>query len=133
MRHMFVCLFADLARDLGQTHCVNEKFICNVLTKKRNLERAVLAIESRSGAARLSAKKKRDKVCEDAAKVDDMPDDDDDDDVPLGQSRPLPPAVVSPTKGKVPPAVVSPTKGKVATPAQLTSMLPCPLYKRPFS
>ena len=59
-----------------------EEFIFNVLTKKRNLERAVLAIESRSAAARLSAKKKRDEACEDAAKVDDMaklPDDDDDD------------------------------------------------------
>ena len=103
MRHMFVC-FADLASDLGQTHCVNEEFIFNVLTKKRNLERAVLAIESRSAAARLSAKKKRDEACEDAAKVDDKPklptdDDDDDDDVPLGQFK-------------------SPTKGKVATPAK---------------
>ena len=110
MRHMFVC-FADLASDLGQTHCVNEEFIFNVLTKKRNLERAVLAIESRSAAARLSAKKKRDEACEDAAKVDDKPKlaDDDDDDVPLGQSRPGPPSVVSPTKGKVAtPAKASP-------------------------
>ena len=110
MRHMFVC-FADLASDLGQTHCVNEEFIFNVLTKKRNLERAVLAIESRSAAARLSAKKKRDEACEDAAKVDDKPKlpDDDDDDVPLGQARPGPPSVVSPTKGKVAtPAKASP-------------------------
>jgi hypothetical protein len=100
---MFVC-FADLARDLGQTHCVNEEYIFNVLTKKRILELAVLAIEKRYSAARLSSKKKRDEACEDAAKVDDMPklpDDDDDDDMPLGQSRPLPPAVVSPAKGKV--------------------------------
>ena len=110
MRHMFVC-FADLASDLGQTHCVNEEFIFNVLTKKRNLERAVLAIESRSAAARLSAKKKRDEACEDAAKVDDKPKlpDDDEDDVPLGHLRPGPPSVVSPTKGKVAtPAKASP-------------------------
>ena len=117
MRHMFVC-FADLASDLGQTHCVNEEFIFNVLTKKRNLERAVLAIESRSAAARLSAKKKRDEACEDAAKVDDKPKlPVDDDDVPLGQSRPGPPSVVSPTKGKVAtPAKASPPPGGALNP-----------------